>query len=117
MNVYNMTVRLTVPDGKTVGEVREFAEEILGGFGFSNKHLSHPVDLQAYEIDSLELVRADASVDERAAQLGPSLYVAAKGLYDKICNITGDEFSKGGEKREREALASLLTAIDGQERD
>lgn len=53
----------------------------------------------------------------RATTYGPDLYVTALALYNRLCNITTEDFSKGGEKVEREALAAALTEVDCQVRD
>jgi hypothetical protein len=40
------------------------------------------------------------------------LFAAADALYNRCCDMTSDEFAKGGEKAERERLASILNLIE-----
>lgn len=62
--------------------------------------------------------KLDMSFDVRfkVAEYGPELYIAAKSLYDQICNMTTEEFSVGFDKLAREELAKILTNIDGERR-
>lgn len=55
-------------------------------------------------------------VRDNAFRFSSELYITAKALYDRICGMTTDEFLKGGDKAEREALAEILTHIDKEAR-
>jgi hypothetical protein len=52
-----------------------------------------------------------AAIIARECPVG-ELAGAARALLTRIENITTDEFSKGGEKAEREALAAALAKLD-----
>jgi hypothetical protein len=51
----------------------------------------------------------------RLIAAAPELADAARALLDRIDHITTDDFQRGGERREREALRSVLLRIMGGE--
>lgn len=62
-------------------------------------------------LDTISVHKAAVQLAREVTVLDPEMLAAAKALLEKIDSITSDEFSRGAEKAEREALRRVLAKI------